>query len=220
MLRLLDLFCGGGGAAMGYYRAGFDEIVGVDIAPQKNYPFEFVQADAMTYPLDGFDAIHASPPCQDYAVTRSIPGRTPTDYPRLIDPVRERLVAAGVPFVIENTPPAPLRNPLLLCGTMFGLRTRRHRLFESSPAVYWRPATCNHSGRVKIAKAGKRLAYYTKDASEGMVTVAGHLFSLRAGSEAMGIDWMTRAELAQAIPPVYTEFIGRSLIKAAREAAA
>lgn len=212
-LRLLDLFCGAGGAAMGYHRAGFDEIIGVDIKPQPRYPFEFVQADAMTFPLDGFDAIHASPPCQDYAVTRSIPGRDSTLYPRLIEPVRSALRATGRPYIIENPPPAPLIDPLLLCGTMFGLRTRRHRLFETEPPIYFRPASCNHSGRVKIAGKGKRLAYYITDAAESMVTVAGHLFSLKAGSDAMGIHWMQRDELAEAIPPAYTEYVGRALIQ-------
>ena len=113
-MRLLDLFCGAGGAAMGYHRAGF-EVVGIDIAPQPNYPFEFVQADAMEFPLDGFDAIHASPPCQAYTALAT--GK----HPRLIEPMRERLASSGVPWVIENVVGAPLRQPVLLCGSMFGL---------------------------------------------------------------------------------------------------
>lgn len=196
---------------MGYSRAGFD-VVGVDINPQPRFPFEFIQADAMTFPLDGFDAIHASPPCQDYSVTRSIPNRDTSAYPRLVDPIRARLIATGRPYVIENTPPAPLRTPLRLCGSMFNLRVRRHRLFECHPAITFAPASCNHSLRVKEAGRGNRLAYYTKADSTGLVTVAGHLFSLAAGSAAMDIDWMTRDELAESIPPAYTEFIGKQLM--------
>lgn len=119
---------------MGYARAGF-EVVGVDIAPQKRYPFEFHQADAMTYPLEGFDAIHASPPCQDYSEARFINGRGGvTEHPRLIAPIRERLAAAAVPWIIENVTGAShdMPNAVTLCGTSFGLSTRRHRLFESN----------------------------------------------------------------------------------------
>ncbi len=201
---------------MGYHRAGF-EVVGVDIKPQPHYPFEFHQADALEFPLEGFDVIHASPPCQDYAVTRSIPHRDSSRYPRLIEVVRELLAATTNPFVIENPPPAPLHNPLMLCGTMFGLQTRRHRLFECHPPIYFAPFQCNHSQRVKRGRESN-LAYYTASADSGMVTVAGHLFSLRAGSKAMGIDWMTRAELAQAIPPAYTEYIGKWLMKVVEKA--
>src|SRR5574337_20985 len=125
--RLLDLFCCAGGCAMGYHRAGFD-VVGVDINPQQRYPFEFHQADAMTFDLSGFDAIHASPPCQAYTV---LGGREDlSHYPDLVDAVRERLQASGKPWIIENVPGAPLRDPITLCGAMFGLRRYRHRLFE------------------------------------------------------------------------------------------
>src|SRR5690348_4826231 len=130
-MRLLDLFCGGGAAAEGYHRAGFDEIVGVDINPQPHYPFTFIQADALTFPLDGFDAIHASPPCQDFAQTRYIVSRRGREYPRLIAPTRERLIASGLPWIMENVEGAPLMNPVTLCGTALGLRVRRHRLFRS-----------------------------------------------------------------------------------------
>ena len=127
--RLLDLFCCAGGAGAGYAKAGF-EVVGVDLHPQPRYPFEFHQADAMTFDLSGFDAIHASPPCQAYTV---LGGREDlSHYPDLVDAVRERLQAAGVPWIIENVPGAPLRDPITLCGAMFGLRSYRHRLFESS----------------------------------------------------------------------------------------
>jgi DNA (cytosine-5)-methyltransferase 1 len=149
--RLLDLFCGAGGAAMGYSRAGF-EVVGVDIEPQRRYPFEFIKGDAIVglesllargldhYLLCDFDAIHASPPCQAYGSLRAL---NPTkDYPRLIEPTRELLVAIGLPYVIENVPGAPLIDPVRLCGSMVGLPIRRHRLFECTFPVL--RARCQH----------------------------------------------------------------------------
>ncbi len=204
--RLLDLYCGAGGAAVGYSRAGWD-VVGVDINAQPRYPFEFHQADAMTYPLDGFDAIHASPPCQRFAPsTRVWPGLA-DEHPDLVDPTRQRLRAAGVPYVIENVPGAPLINPILLCGTMFdGLRVYRHRIFEASPDLYWPPAHYPH--RDRVTEVGRPAL------PNGWMTVAGHFINLPAASAAMGIDWMTKAELAQAIPPAYTEWIGHRLQEA------
>lgn len=209
--RLLDLFCGAGGAAMGYARAGF-EVVGVDINPQPHYPFEFHQGDAMTFPLDGFDAIHASPPCQRYSVATVFhPGRQ-AQHPDLVDPCRDRLQSAGVPWVIENVMGAPLRNPIMLCGTMFdGLRVYRHRNFEASPAIYWPPQHYQHPERP--AEVGRRVP------DHGWMTVAGHFSDVKAASRAMGIDWMTRDELRQAIPPAYTEWIGKQLLAAIEVAA-
>ena len=135
--RLLDLFCCAGGAAKGYNQAGFD-IVGVDITPQPNYPFPFVQADALQLDpkfLLSFDAVHASPPCQSYSVLAKRTGNG-SSWPRLIEPVREMLVQSGLPYVIENVVGAPLLNPIQLCGTMFpGLRVLRHRLFEVNVEV-------------------------------------------------------------------------------------
>lgn len=212
-MKLLDLFCCAGGAAMGYHRAGFDEIVGIDIKPQKHYPFTFIQADALEYVKEHgheYDAIHASPPCQGYSLLAHVPNRDMGKYPKLVEQVRELLQASGKPWVIENVPQAPLINPIVICGTMFGLRTHRHRSFECNPPVYFLPAACNKKV-VKPKGSGARLAqYYGVDAP--MVTCAGHQFSREAGSRAMGIDWMTRDELAEAIPPAYTEFIGRHLI--------
>lgn len=193
---------------MGYHRAGFTEIVGVDIKPQPHYPFTFVQADALEYFTlpQGFDAIHASPPCQLFSKTRAIlrgkgltnPG---TD---LIEATRARLQRRGVPYVIENVPGAPLLSPVLLCGTMFGLRVYRHRLFESSCLLLvpmdpeHRHTTGSHRG-------------YSKGTP--FITVGGNNYSRTEGAAAMGIDWpMTRAELSQAIPPAYTEFIGRQVL--------
>ncbi len=205
--RLLDLFCGAGGAGMGYSRAGFD-VVGVDIKPQPNYPFEFHQADALTFPLDGFDAIHASPPCQAYSTLAAM--HPDVEHPELIPQVRALVVAAGVPWVIENVEPAPLErrsnlfgaHGVMLCGSMFGLGVergflRRHRVFETSFAVA-RPQ-CNHQGMAvgvygHGGHSGKHRMLYKAEASI-----------------AMDIDWMTRDELSQAIPPAYTEFIGQHL---------
>lgn len=208
--RLLDLFSGAGGAAMGYYRAGF-EVVGVDIHPQPNYPFEFHQADALTYPLDGFDAYHASPPCQGYTQLGSRDGR----HPLLIEPIRARLQATGVPYVIENVVGAPVENPLLLCGSMFQLGVRRHRLFESNVMMF-APAMCHHDGQDIRAYYGKKgwLVWSPKGAQ---VQKKGRKPLLRGSLEHapadMGIDWMkTWDELRESIPPVYTLWIGAQLL--------
>lgn len=211
--RLLDLFCGAGGAAMGYYRAGF-EVVGVDIAPQPRYPFTFIQADALSYFEDEwmfFDAYHASPPCQDYSILRYAPNRDMSSFPRLIDAVRESFEFASAseyaPWVIENVATAPLRTGLMLCGSMFGLKVYRHRHFESN-ILLWNKVHQKHQELVN--PPGSRMATYKKD---GMMTVAGHLFNTTAARVAMGIDWMNHDELAESIPPSYTEYIGRQLIR-------
>ena len=206
--RLLDLFCGAGGAAMGYYRAGFD-VVGVDIKPQPRYPFTFVQSDALEYCAahgHEFDAIHASPPCQAYSVTKSIHGN---DHPALVESTRDALIATGKTYVIENVVGAPLRNPLMLCGSMFaGLRVYRHRLFECNPLLFMAPATCHHRYVMPPSKGA-----YHKLNGDNFITCVGHNFKAADGRKAMGIDWMTRAELSQAIPPAYTEYIGRQLLQ-------
>ena len=204
--RLLDLFCGAGGAAMGYHRAGFD-IVGVDIAPQPRYPFDFHQADAMTWPLDGFDAIHASPPCQAYSQGKNIwHTRLPRErHPDLVPPTRARLQAAELPYVIENVVGAPLTNYVVLCGDMFGLGVKRHRLFETSFMV-WNPPVCRpdhpdffvsvFGGGAKAKKNGFPKTNVVHERAQ----------------QAMGIDWMNRDEMSQAIPPAYTEWIGAQLL--------
>jgi len=204
--RLLDLFCGAGGAAMGYSRAGF-EVVGVDLHPQPRYPFEFHQADAMTFPLDGFDAIHASPPCQAFSVATLFHRGARDTHPNLVPGTRARLRAAGVPYAIENVMGAPLENAIMLCGTMFpmGLKVYRHRLFECNPPVYF-PPTSHNPHVYRPTPVGRAVA------DHGWMTVAGHFSGAEAAGRAMGIDWMTRAELAQAIPPAYTYFIGKHLM--------
>jgi len=202
--RLLDLFCGAGGAAMGYYRAGF-EVIGVDIKPQPRYPFEFHQADALEFcAAHGaeYDAIHASPPCQAYSITRSIHHKT-RQYPDLVAATRSAMMAAGRPYVIENVPGAPLRTTVFLCGTMFGLRTYRHRLFECSFAML----APTHPPHLRLtAQVGR------KALPDQFICVAGHCYTSDA-KEALGIEWMRQRELSQAIPPAYTEYIGQQLIK-------
>lgn len=200
--RLLDLFCGAGGAAMGYSRAGF-EVVGVDIQPQPRYPFRFVQGDALEYLVMAwpmFDAIHASPPCQKYSW--SAKRWTAIERVDLVEPTRDVLARIGRPFVIENVIGAPVRRQLVLCGAMFGLGVLRHRLFESD-CLLWSPEHPEHRGTV---------------GNGDYVTVAGHGGNNRKGcgsraqkQAAMGIDWMNDYELNQAIPPAYTEYIGRQL---------
>lgn len=194
---------------MGYHRAGF-EVVGVDLEPQPHFPFEFHQGDALTYPLEGFDAIHASPPCQAYTPLNALTGYKHTL--DLVAPVRERLLASGVPFVIENVPGAPLVNYTLLCGTMFDLRVIRHRWFEVHPYPLLSPRSCCHSVPVawRQVKAGFNQGLF--------VSVTGNRGSY-VSSRAMDIDWMTGDELSQAIPPAYTEYIGRQLIAALENAA-
>jgi DNA (cytosine-5)-methyltransferase 1 len=229
--RLLDLFCGAGGAAMGYHRAGF-EVVGVDIKPQPRYPFEFHQADAMTYPLEGFDAIHASPPCQAFSAMKTMPNAK--EHFDLLTPTRERLKAWGGPYAIENVEGAPMFNYITLCGTSFGLgvaeagaELRRHRRFEMNPEPELMVPPCAHGGRVIGVYGGHgRDRRRIRPATVGVYGSAGGMsvrdgtqqFSTEERREAMGIDWMTGAELSQAIPPAYTEFIGRQLIRATPEA--
>lgn len=217
--RVLDLFCGGGGAGMGYHRAGCD-VVGVDINPQPRYPFEFVLADALhvlgqngwvgTLIDEDFDAIHASPPCQAFTSLRTLhPDR---DYPELIAPTRKLLEAVGLPYVIENVPGAALRKPVVLCGSMFGLGTsdrqlRRHRLFECSFPVS-QPSCAHHGGVVGVyGNGGGGEHWDERGHSKGYKGTASEY------REAMGIDWMgSNREIAQAVPPAYTEHVGGHLL--------
>jgi DNA (cytosine-5)-methyltransferase 1 len=217
-MRLLDLFCGAGGAAMGYHRAGFTEIVGVDLRPQPNYPFTFVQADAMTYPLDGFDAIHASPPCQEYSWSSAKHRNKGKQYPDLLQPTRERL--RGRTFVIENVVGAGRLMPMAftLCGSMFNLGVQRHRLFEVSELIWVPPhPVCSLSDAdvVSVTGHGPPGRWYRRCTGAGHGGHGPH-FSLAVWKESMGIDWMTRDELTQSIPPAYTEYIGRQLIEVCR----
>lgn len=197
---------------MGYQRAGF-EVVGIDIVPQPHYPFEFVQADALSvldgWGRSGYDVVHASPPCQAYSDLKT--KITPDSYPELIEPVRELLIATGLPYVIENVEGAPLLDPITLCGTMFpGLRVLRHRLFESNVALEAPPHSTQHP---LVFTYDKRKRHYGKlDQNESFVQVTGGgNCSIANARDAMGIDWMTKHELNEALPPAYTEYIGNQL---------
>ena len=205
--RLLDLFCGAGGAAMGYHRAGF-EVVGVDIAPQKHYPFAFHQADALTFPLDGFDVIHASPPCQAHSVISRNLGYA-SRHADLIPQTRARLRASGVSWVMENVSGASMPAAMVLCGSMFDLAipelgwyVQRHRQFECSHLLF-SPCACRHHG-LAISIVGNGTPKPILDRVGRAITVA-------EARRLLDVDWMTRAELSQAIPPAYTAWIGLQL---------
>ena len=285
MLKLLDLFCKAGGAAMGYHHAGFDEIVGVDIAPQPHYPFEFVQSDALEYLAEHgheFDAIHASPPCQGYSIMQNLPWLRGREYPLLILPVVEMLDALGKPYVVENVMGARHGSAVLrkrgleahglkagwLCGTMFGMPFYRHRLFASNwfwlapghpkhigPGMHLpvgkgrgrregQAQGAGHPNRVNTAwrwphdggcstqpkphgeaSLHRSLHVSTPSLASGQGNGAqangvgiGHANGWRLAAEVRGIDWMKREELTQAIPPAYTEFIGKQLLAALSQA--
>ena len=212
-MRLLDLFCGAGGAAMGYHQAGFTDIVGVDIVPQPNYPFTFIQGDALEPPvrLEDFDLIHASPPCQRYSVAASIHGNSDT-HPDLVAPTQTLL--NGYAYVIENVPGAPVRRDAVLCGSMFPpLEVRRHRLFElSDPWIVLTPP-CEHS-RPKFTVFGHSVLRlgHREDSSDRERFPLRERASIEDGRRAMGIDWMNRDELSEAIPPAYTKYIGEQFL--------
>ena len=217
---LLDLFCGAGGAAYGYHDAGFD-IIGVDDKPQPNYPFEFLQADAIDFlaeyvaalvnPHDRFDAIHASPPCQSFTAYRRKGHGVGDGYPDLIEPVRGLLARTGVPTVIENVGGAPLRDPIMLCGSTFGLDVRRHRYFELDGFTVEQPG-CDHAWQTpRFAPASNRTNL------RRTVEVGVWRIPLDVQQRAMGIDWMTLPELSEAIPPAYTRWIGWDLSRAVSE---
>lgn len=222
--RLLDAFCGLGGCSVGYARAGFD-VVGIDIEAQPHYPFfDVIQGDAIAYLtdpefLDGFDAIHASPPCKLYTAMRARSNKDPehlrTKYDTdLLDRTRAALIASGKPYVIENVVGAPLLDPVMLCGSMFGLGLldgtailKRHRLFESNVELAGAgPDSC--LGRKIVGVYGAGGAWTRTAPGGGGVKVSGP-----QAAEVLGIEWSSHQPgLSQAIPPAYTEHIGRQLI--------
>lgn len=207
--RALDLFCCAGGASRGLANAGFD-VVGVDIEPQPHYPFEFHQGDALTHDLIGFDFIWASPPCQKYTLAQRI---RDNDHPDLIWPIRRCLIESGTPYAIENVVGAPLLHPIELCGAMFpGLKVYRHRLFECSFPVDQPMHPPHHA---PLRKMGRPV----KDGE--FMHVVGNFSGVERARDAMGIEWMPRDKLREAIPPAYAEYIGRAALKhiAARKAA-
>ena len=209
--RLLDLFCGAGGAAMGYHRAGF-EVVGVDIKPQPNYPFEFHQFDALDmlkrwwwWAPGLFDAIHASPPCQAYTQSALSQRNAGKAYPDLLAPTRDLLEQTGLPWVIENVPGAPMRPDVVICGCQVGLALRRVRWFETSWQHFELAHPCHHTGPV-VSVVGHGTPSWVREQ-------LGYNPSIADYRAAMGIDWMNRNELSQAIPPAYTELIGHQLLQ-------
>lgn len=216
--RLLDLFAGAGGSAVGYARAGFD-VVGIDIRNQRHYPFEFHQGDVMDlervvrFMAVGFDAIHASPPCQAYSVTGSLHRNR---YPSLIGRVRELLEATGLPYVIENVVGAPLVDAFQLCGSSFGLGVRRHRLFETRPLLLGVPPCAHHLQPEPIDVTGTG-GPSSKPRTGGGIHRKPR--NLEAAREAMGISWMSRLELSEAVPPAFTEWIGVQLLASLRASA-
>jgi len=221
---VLDLYCAAGGASEGFNQAGFD-VVGVDIAPQPHYPFTFIQADALEFLAQyaqDFDYIHASPPCQAHsAMTKGRWKDRLGNHPQLIEPTRELLIKSGKPYDIENVPGAPLINPIILCGTMFGLATkggsqlRRHRLFETNWDVGLLPPCKHGKGSVIGVYGGGQHPNRRIPATIGVYGNAGGSsnrdglvqFGTQDRRDAMGIQWMTGKELSQAIPPAYTKFL-------------
>lgn len=201
-MKALDLFCGAGGASMGLHRAGFD-VTGVDMNPMPDYPFSFIQDDALEYPPDGYTLIWASPPCQAHSRLSGV--RKDKEYPDLIASMRERLEKSSSMWVIENVPLAPLRRDLMLCGTMFGLGVYRHRIFEANfpiPQLGHPDHFISVTSSFGAYRAGKEWPY---------LTVAGHVFRAAEGAAAMGIHWMRRRDdIAEAIPPSYAEYIARA----------
>ena len=203
-MKLLDLFCGAGGAAVGYNRAGFEDITGVDIKPMPRYPFEFVQGNALEYLRKYwrlFDFIHASPPCKEYTKAGKQWRMMGREYPDLIAPTRELLIKTSKPYVIESVPGAPLINPIILNGAMFGLMVHRTRLFE-----------CSFDVPFFLLPQNKKPVKMGRPVKEGdVIQPVGHFSGVAYAREQMEIDWMNQAELAQAIPPAFTEFIGRHI---------
>ena len=207
-MKLLDLYCGAGGASAGYATAGF-EVHGVDLKHGKRYPYIYVRADVLdvlrdkNY-LDQFDVIHASPPCQTHSITqhlRNAQGKT-TSKLDLIPETRAALIESGKPYIIENVPGSPLINPIQLCGSSFGLKVRRHRLFESNMALVG--SVCNHKVQ------GRPIGVYgslNDEIPKGGKTA----ITIDEARNAMGISWAIWTELVEAIPPAYTKYLGGQL---------
>ena len=205
-MKILDLFCGAGGAGYGYHLAGFD-VIGVDIKEQKRYPFEFCCDDVFHYlnsnDIDSFDAIHASPPCQNYSSSANQWRSSGKKYPDLIDRTRKELIKTGKPYIIENVPRSPLINPIILNGSVFGLLVHRKRLFE-----------CNfYVEQPNIPKTKPPIEMGRTVAEGDIIQPVGHFIGVEYAKKQMEIGWMVRDELSQAIPPAYTKYIAGFLIE-------
>jgi DNA (cytosine-5)-methyltransferase 1 len=208
-MKLLDLYCGVGGASAGYAAAGF-EMHGVDLKHGKRYPYIYLRADVLDVLKDDnfiqqFDVIHASPPCQTHSITqhlRNAQGKT-TSKVDLIPQTREALIASGKPYIIENVPGSPLINPVQLCGSSFNLRVRRHRLFESNMPI--KGTGCNHKAQGRPVGVYGSLNDQIPNGGKTAVTIA-------EARQAMGIDWAIWTELVEAIPPVYTDYLGAQIV--------
>lgn len=203
--RLLDLYCCAGGASLGYEQAGF-EVVGVDINPQPKYRGRFIQADAIEYLKDNwhlFHAIHASPPCQKYSLSSMQFRKAGKQYVDLIEPTRVALIETGLPHILENVPGAPLVNPIVLCGSMFGMRTYRHRLFESNITLTAPYHPLHIAPNAKMGRPIKNDEY---------IQYVGHFPGVNIVQKMTGLTWLGQAELAQSIPPQYTKYLGLQLI--------
>ena len=209
MMKLLDLYCGVGGASAGYYKAGFD-VTGIDLKHGRRYPYKYIKGDVLSYLQDldflrSFDIIHASPPCQTYSITqhlRNAQGKS-TSKLDLIPQTRTALIASGKQYVIENVPGSPLINPIQLCGSSFGLRVRRHRLFESNMKLTG--SVCDHKAQ------GRPVGVYgslNDQIPKGGKTAT----TIDEGRDAMGMPWAIWTELVEAIPPAYSEYIGKQII--------
>ena len=206
-MKLLDLFCGVGGASAGYTAAGFD-VTGIDLKHGKRYPYTYIRGNVSEYLnndyLRQFDVIHASPPCQTHSITqhlRNAQGKS-TSKVDMIPEVRAALIASGVPYIIENVPGSPLIDPIQLCGSSFNLKVRRHRLFESN--INLKGSTCNHKAQ------GKPVGVYGSLNDE--IPGGGHTAkTLQQARSAMGIEWALWGELVEAIPPIYTEYVGKQI---------
>lgn len=209
MIKLLDLYCGVGGASAGYNKAGFD-VTGIDLKHGKRYPYKYIKGDVLLYLqnldfLRSFDIIHASPPCQTHSITqhlRNAQGKF-TSKLDLIPQTRAALIASGKPYVIENVPGSPLINPIQLCGSSFGLQVRRHRLFESNMKLTG--SVCDHKAQ------GRPVGVYgslNDQIPKGGKTAT----TIDEGRDAMGMPWAIWTELVEAIPPAYSEYIGKQII--------
>jgi DNA (cytosine-5)-methyltransferase 1 len=208
-MKLLDLYCGVGGASAGYAAAGF-EVHGVDLKHGKRYPYIYLRADVLDVLRDDnfiqqFDVIHASPPCQTHSITqhlRNAQGKT-TSKVDLIPQTRAALIASGKPYIIENVPGSPLINPVQLCGSSFNLKVRRHRLFESNMPI--KGTGCNHKAQ------GRPIGVYGS-LNDQIPNGGRTAVNITEARQSMGIDWAIWTELVEAIPPVYTDYLGAQIV--------